>query len=171
MTPQPGLPPHPVSPQGGVRATMGERAARVRQRVRAPGVRGESGQASLIALLVSVALIGLLVWVFFFRHNGNRPSEKEELAHNAMVHSDKKTTLGAAEDQAKAVECKNNLDQIRQAIVMDRQMDEGTPPPQSLQSVHGLPDSMKACPVSGRPYIYDPRTGQVHCVTPGHERL
>jgi len=25
------------------------------------------------------------------------------------------------------------------------------------------------CPVSGKPYVYDPKTGKVHCTTPGHE--
>ena len=43
--------------------------------------------------------------------------------------------------------------------------------PPTLAALHGLPASMKACPASGTPYAYNPQTGEVHCVTPGHERL
>jgi hypothetical protein len=134
--------------------------------------RSEAGQASLISLLVGMVIIGVLVWVFLFRHS-NKPSQVQKDAGNAIVHSDKTTIPGAAMDQAKGVECQNNLSQLRQIIQMDRDSggDEAGSAPPSLQAVHGIPSEMKVCPASGRPYAYDPRTGRVWCVTPGHERL
>jgi hypothetical protein len=35
----------------------------------------------------------------------------------------------------------------------------------------GQQGSMGRCPVSGRPYVYDPQTGTIRCTTPGHESL
>ena len=134
-----------------------------------PDLRSESGQAGLLSLLAAVVVIGLLVWIFFFRGTGAKNTERT-LATDAIVHSNKQTIPGAAMDQATAVTCKNNLSQLRQAIMMDSDPTEGTPPP-SLQSLTGIPAEMKVCPASGRPYAYDPRTGRVSCLTPGHQGL
>jgi hypothetical protein len=135
--------------------------------------RSEAGQASIISLLVAVVIIGILAWVFLFRHNNGQPSQAQKDAGNAIVRSDKTTIPGAAMDQAKGVECQNNLSQLRQMIQMDRGSgdDEAGGAPPSLQAVHGIPSEMRVCPASGRPYSYDPRTGRVWCTTPGHERL
>ena len=132
--------------------------------------RGEAGQASLAALLVGVALIGVLMWVFLFRPKGGL-SDKEKGARNAIVETKKSTTPGAALDQAKGVECSSYLGQIRQAIQMERiSSEEGGLPPR-LTGLGGISDSMTVCPASGRPYAYSPQAGTVHCTTLGHERL
>jgi type II secretory pathway pseudopilin PulG len=135
--------------------------------------RSEAGQASLISLLVAVVIIGILAWVFLFRHKSDQPTQAQKDATGAIVQTDKKTIPGAAMDQAKGVECQNNLSQLRQAIQMDRDSggDESGGAPPSLQAIHGIPSEMRVCPASGRPYAYDPRTGRVWCTTPGHERL
>ena len=138
---------------------------------RAASRRGEAGQASLVALLVGVALIGVLVWVFLFR-NGGKESRTEKESRTAIVESDKKTIPGAALDQAKGVECSSALGQLRQAIQMERiSADETGGMPPKLTSLSGIPDSMTVCPASGRPYAYNPQAGTVQCVTPGHEQL
>jgi hypothetical protein len=127
--------------------------------------RSEAGQSSLIGLLVAVVVVGVLVAVLFFRPReraGTNPVQDPNLPV-----STKKTVPGAALDQAKMVECRNNLDQIRKAIQMENLSgEEGLP--SSLQALSGIPNSMKSCPVSHRPYTYNPQTGQVFCPTPGH---
>jgi hypothetical protein len=132
--------------------------------------RSEAGQASLIGLLVAVVIIGVLAWVLYFRHNAG-DTDREKLSHGAIVDSTKKTVLGASMDQAKGVECQNNLSQIRQALNMDKMSGDEGGMPQTLAGLKGIPASMKVCPASGSPYVYNPQTGEVHCTTPGHERL
>jgi len=68
--------------------------------------------------------------------------------------------------RAHGVECTNNLSQIRQSIAIITGGDEANRP-KSLAELR-LPNSMLACPVGGEPYQYDPATGQVRCVHPGH---
>jgi hypothetical protein len=131
--------------------------------------RSQSGQASLISLLAAVVIVVLLAWVFLFRHKGEK-TELQKEASGAIVQTDKKTIPGAAMDQAKGVECANNLRQLRQAVQMDADPVDGTRPA-SLQALPGIPAEMKVCPASGRPYVYDPKTGQIHCLTPGHQNL
>ena len=131
-------------------------------------MRGLPGPSSFVVVgIPSRVIIGLLVWVFLFRKDTG--SDRKQ-ATGVIVPSDKKTIPGMAMDQGLGVECANNLRQIRMAIQMERDTgEEGLPP--SLQSLHGIPASMKQCPASHRPYVYNPQTGQVYCVTPGHNRL
>lgn len=77
----------------------------------------------------------------------------------------------AVRNEAQEVTCKNNLQQLRLGIQMVTQNAEGTPP-QTLEEVAQANPGLKiACPVGGEPYQYDPVTGQVTCVHPGHERF
>jgi hypothetical protein len=128
----------------------------------------QSGQASLLSLLAAIAIILILFVVFYLRKPNSR-SEVQKEAGSAIVKTDNKSVLGAAMDQGKGVECANNLRQLRTALEMDADTGDGFPP--SLQRLSGIPASMKACPATGKPYFYDPRTGQVRCLTPGHEKL
>jgi hypothetical protein len=72
-------------------------------------------------------------------------------------------TPKAATDKARGVECANNLQQLRALLEMEN-ADKGAYPA-ALNPNNG----MSRCPVSGRPYTYDPQTGRAKCVTPGHE--
>ena len=131
--------------------------------------RGEAGQASLVALLAGVVIIGLLAWLFLFRPSGRETPGTKGTEH-AIVPSNKKTLPGRAMDQGVAVECRNNLSQLRSAVQIDTDPVEGTVSP-SLQSLRGIPASMQVCPLSKRPYLYNPQTGQVACPTPVHRGL
>ncbi|HUV03717.1 MAG TPA: type II secretion system protein [Armatimonadota bacterium] len=81
-------------------------------------------------------------------------------------------TARAPKERAEAVDCMNNLRQIRSAIEMYQQAN-AEKPPTSLAALEssGVSSSMTKCSVSGTAYIYDPASGRVSCTTPGHERF
>lgn len=112
----------------------------------------------LVGVLVSIAIVALLVWLWLTYGVGARG-----VAGEVSAPATRPTEL---RQQAESVECRNNLSQIRAAIQM-RQTTEETYPA-SLNEL-GLPSEMLRCPVSGQPYAYDPNSGQVRCTTPGHE--
>ncbi|MHB9130092.1 MAG: type II secretion system protein [Armatimonadota bacterium] len=71
--------------------------------------------------------------------------------------------------KAHSMECQNNVRQLRQLIEMSKSDSEnGTIYPSSLSN---MPEAAKIskCPVGREPYQYDPTTGKIHCVHPGHE--
>jgi len=62
--------------------------------------------------------------------------------------------------------CAGNLQQIRMAIQM------ATQKPHSLSDLTNKnPTLQMTCPVGGELYKYDPSTGQIGCVHPGHQKL
>lgn len=75
-------------------------------------------------------------------------------------------TVPSPMQRAHGVECTNNLMQIRQALQISAGADEENRP-RSLADLR-LPASMLACPVGKEPYQYNPATGQVRCIHPGH---
>jgi hypothetical protein len=126
--------------------------------------RSEAGFVTLIELLVVVAIMLFMAYLFLGgRSPGSRDVEKEL----GPARPGGPTSIpGRSIEAARSAECKSNLVQLRQALQM--QSMESQKPPASLRELH-LPPQMLKCPVSGDPYQYDPSTGQVHCVTPGHE--
>ncbi|MHB9108262.1 MAG: hypothetical protein ACYDCO_14495 [Armatimonadota bacterium] len=76
---------------------------------------------------------------------------------------------GRAVYKAQGERCQSNIGQLRLAIQMATD-DRGGIFPGSLTDV---PESikMRACPVGGQDYAYDPNTGKVWCTTPGHENF
>jgi hypothetical protein len=68
------------------------------------------------------------------------------------------------------VECQSNLKQVRLAIDMYRQTNEHPPASVADLSSSGVTSSILVCPISHKPYVYDPVQGEIKCVTPGHER-
>ncbi|HEY3281134.1 MAG TPA: hypothetical protein VGN26_02575 [Armatimonadota bacterium] len=127
----------------------------------------EAGQAALVGLVVAAALGLLLLWVLM----GNRPKPKQ--AADDITNPTANTTYGQAKQRGQDVVCMNNLNQIRTAIRMAAQTgtEEGNPPSLQALSAQGITPSMELCPVSNRPYVYNPQTGQVACTTPGHQRF
>ncbi len=65
--------------------------------------------------------------------------------------------------------CTENLRQIRMGITMQHDSDADGKYPQSLSELK-FPHESLICPDDKQPYQYDPETGQVSCVHPGHEK-
>lgn len=82
-----------------------------------------------------------------------------------------KTPGGPAtpKERAQGVDCMNNLRQDRMAIDMYQQTGEQQQYPASLAD-SGVSGQVTQCPISQKPYSYDPSTGRVWCTTPGHEK-
>ncbi|MCC2670658.1 MAG: hypothetical protein K0Q72_3129 [Armatimonadetes bacterium] len=114
---------------------------------------GKRRAFSLVEILVVVVIIGVLAAILLPRYlKGGKDAAG-------------KTTASPME-RAKSVDCTNNLSQIRQAYQIATSSDEENRP-KSLAELR-LPVSMLACPVGKEPYQFDPATGQVRCVHPGH---
>ncbi len=77
------------------------------------------------------------------------------------------TVLGQARYAAKDDVCRSNLGQLRQAIQVYETTNEDHPPTQMSDTKIG--SEFYECPIGHEKYQYDPNTGQVHCVHPGHE--
>lgn len=67
-------------------------------------------------------------------------------------------------NRALNLECRSRLRNLENAIQI--YMAENGHRPESLEQINELDNSIKFCPVTGRPYVYDPLTGNVVC--PGH---
>jgi prepilin-type N-terminal cleavage/methylation domain-containing protein len=105
----------------------------------------------LVELLVVVAIILILAGAYLgFRGKGGK----------------EKSIPAKAIEKAESVECRSNLNQVRQSIQMDTATGEA--PPARIDT--GVTAAISKCPVSGQPYSYDPQTGRAWCTTPGHER-
>jgi prepilin-type N-terminal cleavage/methylation domain-containing protein len=106
----------------------------------------------LIEILVVAAIILILAGAYL---GLSRKGSKQE-----------KSIPAKSIEKAESVECMSNLNQIRQSVQMDTATGEA--PPARIDT--GVTASVSKCPVSGKPYSYDPQTGKVWCTTPGHER-
>ncbi len=116
--------------------------------------RAEAGYFTLIGLLAAIVIIGIL-FVLFFGGGGGGPS---------ATGTGATTTPGKAKERAQDVLCQNNLVQLRYELSI-YQSNAGTNPP-SLESLET--QVVLTCPIGGEPYEYDPLSGQVRCVHPGH---
>lgn len=118
------------------------------------GERGSVG--TLIEILLVAAIILILVYYFVGR------TDREG-----------KTMPRAVRERAQSVACQANLRQVRTAISMFRDQNDGQNPG-SLDdlSSYGVGPGLTQCPVgkADYPYVYDPATGTVRCRYPGHER-
>jgi hypothetical protein len=120
----------------------------------------------------AVALSGLALSLLFAvsgcaRTDNGKPSPTGNIASDA-VH-DYGQNVHNSMEAGKKTECQSNLQQLRQAIQIAK--DSGDGAPQSLAALGTQYRSMLTCPNSGQPYQYDPASGRVWCVTPGHEKL
>jgi len=117
-----------------------------------------SGQATLIGLLVVMAIIMVAVWFIWLRPQGG-------VERKPRFEGEAQTPLGQALQKGQSVECINYLQQLRMAIQMEK--DSTGEWPAALDPKWGVP---LKCSVSGQPFQYDPRTGRVWDPTPGHEK-
>ncbi|HEY3398593.1 MAG TPA: hypothetical protein VGM19_13140 [Armatimonadota bacterium] len=116
------------------------------------------GSATLIGLLVVVAIIMIAVWWLYLRPAGN-VQRKPRFAGEAQ------TVLGQSLQKGQTVDCINNLHQLRMALQMEK--DSTGEWPAALDPKWGVP---LKCAVSGQAFKYDPATGAVSDPTPGHEK-
>ncbi len=121
--------------------------------------RGQEGQASLIGLLVAVAIIMVVVWYVWLRPQGGQETKPR-------FEGEAQTTLGRAMQKGQSVECVEYLRQLRMMIQMEK--DTSGEFPAALDPKWGIP---LKCAVSGQPFGYDPATGRVWDPTPGHEKF
>ena len=122
--------------------------------------RSEAGWVTLIELVVVVAIIAIAVTLLYGRQSPTGAGGITSPSGQAQ------TAPGAALEQARALECQQDLQGLRQVIAAYRI--DNDQPPSSLDQIR---DGVKSCPVSGNPYVYDPATGTVRCTTPGHENF
>ena len=116
--------------------------------------RAETGYFTLIGLLAAIVIIGILFVLFLGGGGGG----------SSATGTGATTTPGKAKERAKDVLCQNNLVQLRYEMSI-YQSTAGTNPP-SLASLDT--QVVLNCPIGGEPYEYDPLSGQVRCVHPGH---
>jgi hypothetical protein len=122
-------------------------------------IRGQTLVASLIVIVIMCILaVVLLRGSGAFGGAAGTSNRKDGLGT---------TTVGAVKYAAKDDVCMSNLRQVRMSIQINRTSDDA--PPASLNDCK-LPKSFLSCPVGHEPYDYDPATGDVHCVHPGHEK-
>lgn len=121
----------------------------------------QAGFWALIELLIVAIIIAVAVSYYLTSQrmvgavSGGKPGD-----YNST------TVPGVALERAKGVECQNDLQQLRAAIA-NYQATYGTFPSSLEELQSNVP---LKCPVGGEGYVYDPSTGQVHCVHRGHER-
>jgi prepilin-type N-terminal cleavage/methylation domain-containing protein len=112
---------------------------------------------SLVEMLVVIVIIAVLAAVLMPRYLGKSGTGKSAATPMQRAHS---------------VECINNLRQIRQAYTMTTASEDERPATLAdLCQRYKIPESMSRCPVGKEPYRFDPATGVVKCVHPGHEDL
>jgi prepilin-type N-terminal cleavage/methylation domain-containing protein len=114
---------------------------------------------SLVELLVVVALMAALGGGLMYFYLGK--SKKDPVTGKVT-----QTPMSAA----KKVSCTSNLGQVRSGLQMLKDTDEEEKYPESLQ-VLKFPAEVLNCPEGRVPYQYDPNSGMVQCVHPGHEKL
>ncbi|MCW5942002.1 MAG: type II secretion system protein [Fimbriimonadaceae bacterium] len=112
---------------------------------------------TLISTLATIAIILILVAAYFTGGFGTMGAK-----------AGAKGPIGQVKRQTSTVELRSNLQQVRAAIEMRAQSEDGFPA--SLDEL-GLPEEVLKCPVGKQRFQYDPATGRVWSPTPGYENL
>lgn len=125
------------------------------------------GSWSLIGLLVAVLIVVVAAAIYF--GGNNAPSGSTVGKKNAGLldeKSQKNTVFGKAIDTGKASDCKQRLIQIRAGIENYKAMGTSEANPPTFKDMGlGVSNDYFQCPVSSKPYTYDPAAGAVKCPT------
>lgn len=113
---------------------------------------------TMIAMLIVIAIIAILA-VVFLKGGGGLNQRKDKIGN---------TIVGQMKADAKDDVCRSNLQQVRASIQINTDPVENTFPARLEDTKLG--NDFYSCPLGHEPYVYDPKTGQVHCVHPGHEK-
>ncbi|HWA83537.1 MAG TPA: type II secretion system protein [Fimbriimonadaceae bacterium] len=120
---------------------------------------------SLVGLLVVIAIIAILA-VVFMRGNNTlmAPGTGSPRADGKGT-----TVPGLIMAKAKDDVCIEHLRDLRMALSLAHDTDGDEKWPATLQDTKQGAEFYK-CPIGGEPYKYNPETGEVKCVHPGHEK-
>ena len=118
---------------------------------------------TLVGLLIVIAILAVLAVALM------RPWAVGGTAKPARADGKGTTVPGLAKLKAEDTVCRSNLNQVRSFIVIARTNADDLPPA-TLAEIQGLPKEFLSCPLGKEPYEYDPATGTVRCVHPGHEK-
>ncbi len=125
-------------------------------------MRRERGQ-TLVGLVIVIAIMAILAVAVM------RPWALGGTSRPARADGKGSTVPGLAKLKADDTVCASNLAQVRQFIQIARANGDDQPPA-SLAEIQGLPKDFQSCPLGHEPYQYDPATGSVRCVHPGHAK-
>lgn len=125
--------------------------------------RLSSGQ-TLAASLVVIAIIGVLA-VVLFKGSGAFGAKSSPRADGRGT-----TVPGLVKAKAEDTKCRNYLGQLRASLEIARTNNEDQFP-STLEETR-LGSTFYGCPMGKgkEPYSYDPTTGRVSCIHPGHEK-
>jgi hypothetical protein len=122
------------------------------------------GNWTLIGLLVTLVIIVAAVAVIYGNGGGLTTVKKDSPLLDQS--STKKTVLGKALDTSKSAVCRSQLDQLRAGIESYKTTSTDGSLPKTLKDIGlGVSNTFYQCPVSDKPYVYDPATGRVMCPT------
>jgi hypothetical protein len=121
----------------------------------------QKGQ-TLVATLIVIAIMGILAVAML------KPWAVGGTSKPARADGKGNTVPGLVKLKAEDEVCRSNLGQVR--LMIQTQMGGEDTPPTSLTELRGLPKEFLYCPIGKEPYAYDPTTGTVRCVHPGHEK-
>ncbi len=107
----------------------------------------------LVVLVIIVVLSSVLTGVYLGSKGGSKIDDGK--AHSPM-------------QRAKDTVCLENIHSVRISIAAAHASDTEEKFPGSLSELRELGSQLRACPVGKEPYEYDPTSGQVKCVHPGH---
>ena len=117
---------------------------------------------TLVSMIATIAIIAILA-VVYIGWNGNGGVSPRKDGHGT-------TMPGLVKAKAQDEVCKSNLSQVRSALVIAQTSDPDGAYPATLEETR-IGKDFYSCPMGHEPYNYDPKTGQVHCVHPGHEKF
>ncbi len=123
--------------------------------------RGQTLAASLIVIVIIAILAVVLMKGSGVFGSGQSPRKDGRGT----------TVPGLVKAQAEDTVCRSNLGQLRTALEIAKMSNEDQWP--TTLSEARLSSDFYTCPMGKgkEPYSYNPATGQVRCIHPGHERF
>ncbi len=118
-------------------------------------MKRQRGYFTLIGMLVVIAIIAIAA---AYLYGGSGTSDRADKLG--------KSTLGRAVLKARDDECRTNLGQLREFLMMQHADEEKVT---SLSQLN-VPPKLLKCPVGGENYVLDVDTQTVSCIHPGHEK-